>query len=162
MWLRHNPHALWKNSGNGGTSTTHTEKYTEQPHLEAEVPDAAAISETVPAEPADETMVQQTPPLKELVLWQHVASLWCCHLGMPLGGQNMIGPVSSLQCKGNDYTPNAAWITLLLIWHTKYHLLHNKIPPPTVPFSWEFSVIHFVTQLSTLKPPNIPHLLHPL
>jgi hypothetical protein len=66
------------------------------------------ISETVPAKPADEMMAQQTPLLKELALWQHVASLWCCHLGMPLGGQSMIGPVSSLQCKVNNYTPNAA------------------------------------------------------
>jgi len=54
---------------------SNTEKYSEEPNLEVEVPDAAAISETVPAEPADEMMAQQTPPLKELVLWQHVASL---------------------------------------------------------------------------------------
>jgi hypothetical protein len=86
----------------------HTEKYTEQPHLEAEAPDAAAISETVPAEPADEMMAQRTPLQKELVLWQHVASLLCCHLGMPLGGQSMIEPVSFLQYKFTDSASNGA------------------------------------------------------
>jgi hypothetical protein len=92
------------------TYTGHRDKYAEEPHLEAGVPDAVATSETAQAEPADGMMAQQTPLLKEPVLWQRVASLWCCHLGMPLGDQSTIEPVNSLKCKwlytmGSPYVP---------------------------------------------------------
>jgi hypothetical protein len=91
----------------GRTHTSHRNKHAKGPHLEAEVPDVVATSETVPTEPADETMAQRTPLLKEPALWQHVASLWCCHLGMPLGDQSMIWPVNSLKCKINDHMPRS-------------------------------------------------------
>jgi hypothetical protein len=81
--------------------TSNSNNHAKGPHLEAEVPDVVATSETVPAEPADEMMARRTPLLKEPVQWQHVASLWCCHLGMPLGDQSMIWPVNSLKCKIN-------------------------------------------------------------
>jgi hypothetical protein len=87
-----------------GTCTNVMHKYATEPHLEAEVPDAVATSETVPAEPADVTTARQKLLQKEPVLWRHVASLWYCHLGTPLEGQSTIGPASSLKYKTDDYS----------------------------------------------------------
>jgi hypothetical protein len=114
-------------------------------------------------------MAQQTPLQKELALWQHASSLWCCHLDTLLGGQSKIGPASSLQRETADYTSwglkmelqmHLFMRLLTVLWNMKVYLFQNKNPyyilqsqpnPIPMPFSEKLTAFHLVIPVPTAE-----------